>query len=225
MSNTYLTAGAWSPTRSAVVFVATSDGQIMAWDFTDSSIRSSIELKATHSRITSMEFLASTTGISSRYQLLAVGDQDGTLHIFEVPRNLTKAMHKEESIMLKFVERELQVQILIYYTCTALITYHYSQFISISQRIAFSNELGVNTLDVSGGDSLLSIGRLGTAADNDHGANVGASEETLQAGLEVQTKEDDEFLKLESIFISELGLAPEQLPGFMAVPATVSDRT
>ena len=54
-----------------------------------------------------MELLSSAA--SSRQQLLAVGDEVGTLHIFEVPRNLSKPVHKEESLMLKFLERELQV--------------------------------------------------------------------------------------------------------------------
>jgi WD40 repeat protein len=108
ISATYLTAGAWSNTRPAVLFIAGADGQILVWDFTDSSFRPSIELKATHSKIASMEFLPSTT--ASRHQLLAVGDDQGTLHIFEVPRNLTRPVHKEESIMSKFLERELQVQ-------------------------------------------------------------------------------------------------------------------
>ena len=107
LSNTYLTAGAWSVTRPAVLYVACSDGQILVWDFTDSSFNPSISLKATHSKITSMELLNSSA--SSRQQLLAVGDEVGTLHIFEVPRNLSKPVHKEESLMLKFLERELQV--------------------------------------------------------------------------------------------------------------------
>jgi hypothetical protein len=107
LSNVYLTAGAWSTTRPAVLLVACADGQIMVWDFTDTGFKPSIELKATHSKITSMELL-STQG-QTRFQMLAVGDEAGTLHIFEMPRNLIKPVHKEEVIMLKFLERELQV--------------------------------------------------------------------------------------------------------------------
>jgi dynein intermediate chain 3, axonemal len=108
-----MTAGAWSPTRPSVLVVACADGALMAWDFTDSSYRPSIELKATHTRITSMEFLNSSTGATatmfSRQQLLAVGDEGGTLHIFEVPRNITRPVHNEEDIMRKFLDRELKV--------------------------------------------------------------------------------------------------------------------
>jgi WD40 repeat protein len=106
LSAAYLTAGAWSSTRPAVLFIASADGNILVWDFTDSSFHPSIELKATHAKITSMEIY---TSHHHRHQLLAVGDEAGTLHIFEMPRNLTKAVHKEEATMLKFLERELQV--------------------------------------------------------------------------------------------------------------------
>ena len=90
-----------------MLYIACADGQILVWDFTDSSFRPSIELKATHSKIASMEFLPAVS--THRHHLLAVGDDLGTLHIFEVPRNLTRPVHKEEVIMGKFLERELQV--------------------------------------------------------------------------------------------------------------------
>lgn len=128
LSNSYLTAGAWSTTRPAVLFIACADGQILVWDFTDSGFRPSIELKATHAKITSMEILASgnplagaaggaggnnnslnNAAANTRMQLLAVGDDVGTLHIFEMPRNLIKPVHREDAIMLKFLERESQV--------------------------------------------------------------------------------------------------------------------
>lgn len=106
LSGSYLTAGAWSSSRPAVIFIASGDGNILVWDFTDSSFHPSLELKAAHAKITSMEIYTSS---HARHQLLAVGDEAGTLHIFEMPRNLTKPVHKEESIMQKFLERELQV--------------------------------------------------------------------------------------------------------------------
>lgn len=111
LSSSYLTTGAWSPTRPAVIIVASSDGQLLAWDFTDSSFKPSMELKATHSKITSMEFLqpASLGTQGTRQQLLAVGDETGTLHIFETPRNVARPVHKEETVMSIFLDREIQV--------------------------------------------------------------------------------------------------------------------
>jgi hypothetical protein len=129
MSNTnhcQITLGAWSPTRPALLFVATSLGHLLAWDFTDSSYHPSIELNVTHTSITSMEFLlpnnnaapaaAATAAASStapaavtRQQLVAFGDINGTLHISEMPRNLVRPVQGEETIMLSFLEREQKV--------------------------------------------------------------------------------------------------------------------
>jgi hypothetical protein len=61
----------------------------MAWDFSDSSFRPSVILKATHTKLTSMEFLTGSN-LSMKHQLLAAGDETGTLHIFEMPRNLIR---------------------------------------------------------------------------------------------------------------------------------------
>ena len=108
ITKTYLTAGAWSPTRPAVVLVAWCEGSIQVWDFTDSSFRPSLELKATTpNRLTSMEFL--TNASNSRKQMLAAGDDKGTLHIYEMPRNLTKPIPNEDTVMRNFIDREEQV--------------------------------------------------------------------------------------------------------------------
>jgi dynein intermediate chain 3, axonemal len=108
-ANTYLTGGVWSPTRPAVVILSGVDGSLLVWDFTDSSSKHSLEFKPTHSQISSMDFLTSSTQSSIRQQLLAIGDITGTLHIFEIPRNLSRPVHKEEKLMANFFERELKV--------------------------------------------------------------------------------------------------------------------
>ena len=84
-------------------------GHIMAWDFSDSSFRPSIVLKATHSKLTSMEFLTGNT-LSMKHQLLAAGDETGTLHIFEMPRSLVRPAHKEAALMSAFLDREREVR-------------------------------------------------------------------------------------------------------------------
>ena len=80
----------------------------MAWDFSDTSFRPSIVLKAAHFKITSMEFLIGAS-TSSKQQLLAAGDESGTLHIFEMPKSLIKPAHKEAIIMSAFLDREREV--------------------------------------------------------------------------------------------------------------------
>ncbi len=111
VSYTYLTGGLWSPTRPAVVVLSTLDGSLLVWDFTDSSARPSSDLKAMHTRVSSMEFLKSASSSQAqRQQLLAVGDETGTLHIFEMPRNVAKPVHREETAMRKFLDREIKVR-------------------------------------------------------------------------------------------------------------------
>jgi hypothetical protein len=102
------------------------------WDFTDSSFHPSIELKAAHAKITSLELLAS---VNSRLQLIAVGDEVGTLHIFEMPRNLVKPVHREEAIMLKFLERELVVRMLRFIVILALSNYFTHRASTYSKRM------------------------------------------------------------------------------------------
>ena len=86
----------------------------MAWDFSDSSFRPSVVLKATHSRLTSMEFLTGSN-TSMKHQLLAAGDETGTLHIFEMPRSLVRPAHKEAIMMSAFLDREREVRIVFIY--------------------------------------------------------------------------------------------------------------
>ena len=51
--------------------------------------------------MTSLEFTTSATR-----QLLAVGDDAGTVHVMEVPRNLRRAAANEKAFAVNFFERE-----------------------------------------------------------------------------------------------------------------------
>ena len=187
LSSSHLTGGAWSPTRPAVLIVACSDGSMLAWDFTDSSYKPSIELKATHSRITSMEFLSgSATNI--RQQLLAVGDESGTLHIFEIPRNLTRPVHKEEATMKKFLDRELMRMRYLKDVTTAT---------------------GGEQKDVGGGQG---FNDPNVFADGKH--DDSSSTEAKALNQEDMAKEESSFALLEAQFIAELGLLSVELPSY-----------
>lgn len=67
--------------------------------------------------------------------------------------------------------------------------------------------------------------RAGTA-ENRSRANTADTKElgsTLDGVVkEVLSKEEEEFLKLESVFITELGLSQEQLPAFARPPPEVT---
>jgi hypothetical protein len=58
-----------------------------------------------------MEFLKTSgpNAQAQRQQLLAVGDDTGTLHVFEMPRNFVRPVHKEDVVMKKFLDREIKV--------------------------------------------------------------------------------------------------------------------
>jgi len=189
MSSSYMTAGAWSPTRPAVLVVACADGSLMAWDFTDSSYRPSIEMKATHTRITSMEFLSSN--VASRQQLLAVGDESGTLHIFDLPRNITRTVHREEAIMSNFLDRELK-------------RLNYLKESTVEQSGEVKDEWG-------GHKDTESLQRTG-GADAKHDGD--SKDEAKKPSAEALAKEEEEFAKLEAQFIAELGLTSEELPDY-----------
>ena len=190
LSSSYLTAGAWSPSRPAVVLLA-SGGDIVVWDLTDSSFRPSAELKATHSKITSLEFLQST---STRQQLLAVGDEAGTLHVYEVPRNLIRPAQKEQQLMAAFLEREAEKHAYVRETFKA----------------------GVADSRAAEDDS-----RLNTAEPKE----PLSSEQLAKAAHDAAKKEEDDFLKLELAFISEVGLPRELLPAYIRdkVPVEAAD--
>jgi len=57
----------------------------------------------TAAAVTSMQFINAATK-----QLLAVGDDQGTVHVMEVPRILRRAANNEKTFTLTFFEREVK---------------------------------------------------------------------------------------------------------------------
>merc|ERR1719247_1150077 len=55
----------------------------------------------TANQVTSVEFTS-----SANRQLLAVGDDQGTVHVMEVPRNLRRAANNEKQFAANFFARE-----------------------------------------------------------------------------------------------------------------------
>ena len=96
------TCGAWSPSRPAVLFLARQDGNIDVWDLNDRSHEPSMVVIATPGAITSMEFHV----VSASRQLLAIGDDQGTVHVMDVPRNMRRAVPNEKQFAINFFLRE-----------------------------------------------------------------------------------------------------------------------
>jgi WD40 repeat protein len=103
-TNNAFTIGFWSPTKPSIIFTGLEDGSVSVWDLTDSSSHPSLELQASHSPISSAQFLepkrSRTQGVKK--QLLATGDSVGTLHIYDIPTHLSRPLHNEFLLVKSF---------------------------------------------------------------------------------------------------------------------------
>jgi hypothetical protein len=106
----HITGGEWSPTRPAVVFISKCNGSIDVWDFTDSCYSPCNTLLIIPNRIVSMSFLEPS---NRNGHYLAVGDNIGSLHVFNIPTNLVNSYPKEKSIMFNFLDRASKNKALI----------------------------------------------------------------------------------------------------------------
>lgn len=216
-----LTCGAWSPTRPSVVILADATGHLQTWDFSDSSNKPSLELKATHEHISSMEFMP---GANSRQQLLAIGDEVGTLHVYELPRSLIRAVPREMENMQSFLDREwAHIQYLAEVPpVPGFDKRDVRNFGSANAAVGDDEE------DAEGEGEAAEEEKVDAAAGGDGGGGVafdGDDEEenpeesaaakaaaAKHAAREQAKKEEEEFLKMEAAFIAELGLSLEEVP-------------
>lgn len=99
-----LTRGHWSPSRPGVFFITKTDGNVDVWDLLDRSHEPSLTQNVTAAPITTI----APHQVSSKQQLLAVGDSMGTLHVMEVPWNLRHPSANEATAMENFFEREVK---------------------------------------------------------------------------------------------------------------------
>ena len=187
-----------------MLVVACADGNLHFWDFSDSCSRPASELHATHAKVTTIEFLSSGAAASTaRMQLLAVGDETGTLHVFEVPRSLTRPVPREEQLMAAFFEREQQRN-------------DYMQHIPEIEDPAAAAAAAAAMAGFSAPKSSVAAAPSAppTAAkpSGDVAVAEGEVDEGTKAAREALKKEEDEFLKMEAAFIAELGLSYEALP-------------
>ncbi|KAL7754264.1 hypothetical protein RI367_000245 [Sorochytrium milnesiophthora] len=108
VSSTYLTGGLWSPTRPGVFFIAKADGVIEIWDIMDRSHLPSHTQSLSSIAITSLAVHTYFHKGRVHQQFMAVGDDDGTLHVLEVPKTLYRAAKNELSIVRAFFDREVR---------------------------------------------------------------------------------------------------------------------
>jgi WD40 repeat protein len=100
----YLTCCKWSPTRPGVFFVGRSDGMLEVWDLLDKSHEPTTVQSVATSAIASIS-IRQYTGKGAQ-QYIAVGDDSGTLHILECPKNLQKITKNEKGAIGVLFDRE-----------------------------------------------------------------------------------------------------------------------
>ncbi|CAF0793564.1 unnamed protein product [Rotaria sordida] len=94
----------WSPTRPGVFYISKQNGSIDIWDIIDRTHDASISQSISSSSVTFLSIKV----ISSKQQLLAAGDSNGTLHILEVPWALRQPVNQELNLVTNYLERETE---------------------------------------------------------------------------------------------------------------------
>jgi len=92
----------WSPSRAGVFFIAKSDGSIDVWDMLD---RTHAPILTQSISINPLTYI-SCKATSSKQQLIAIGDNTGTLHIMEVPWSLRRNISGELQAVKSYLNRE-----------------------------------------------------------------------------------------------------------------------
>ncbi|KAI8810116.1 WD40-repeat-containing domain protein [Cladochytrium replicatum] len=107
-SNAYAVCGQWSPTRPGVFYISKSDGTVEIWDLLDRSHAPSSVTNVASTAISAMS-IHHYHGKGLQYQqFIAAGDDAGTLHILEVPRNLGKPSKNEKAMIRQLFDREVR---------------------------------------------------------------------------------------------------------------------
>ncbi|KAJ3194937.1 WD repeat-containing protein 63 [Entophlyctis luteolus] len=105
-NNSYVISGRWSPTRPGVVFLSKSDGTIEVWDILDCTFQPNTVQNVASVGLSNM-CVRQYPGKGGA-QFVAAADDEGTLHILEVPRHLTKPLKNEKLLMQALFDREVK---------------------------------------------------------------------------------------------------------------------
>jgi len=85
LSTCNLTSGEWSPTRPGVFFIGKRDGTIDIWDLIDRSNAASSSQNISSTGVTFLTIHQYKNKNRTNRQFLASGDDEGTLHVIEIP--------------------------------------------------------------------------------------------------------------------------------------------
>lgn len=107
-SSRYLMTGCWSPTRPGLIMIARDDGVLQAWDLLgrNSVTEPTDSVPINNTPLTSLAFSLNKSSVKSP-QVLAVGDEAGTLHILQLPLQLWRPVPNEKALVEGMLEREV----------------------------------------------------------------------------------------------------------------------
>ena len=151
----------------------------------------------TPSRITSMEFLTGKPA-TAKQQLLAIGDIVGSLHVFDVPRNLWKPVTNELNTMQNFFNREIKRM-------------DFAEKRQTAREEEYSKHAAASGMEDDGGGSDLPPPPIEGGGGRGNGG-TGAGGVAFEEDMEDIKAEEESYKKLEAEFIMQLQLAPDDLP-------------
>ncbi|BFY99788.1 hypothetical protein BsWGS_02828 [Bradybaena similaris] len=99
-----LSCGIWSPSRPGVFFISKVDGSIDVWDLLDKTHEPTLTQNVSPTAITQIY----PYQVTQKQQLIAVGDNAGTLHILEIPWSLRQATPNELNGVANYIAREVK---------------------------------------------------------------------------------------------------------------------
>jgi dynein intermediate chain 2 len=101
--DSYLTGGCWSPVRAGVFYTITANGNLHAWDFHHRQNESVLTYNIGRISLSSIAAQGNSQVMSN---LLAVGDENGTVSLLEVCKSLSQPQKDEKANILHMFERE-----------------------------------------------------------------------------------------------------------------------
>ncbi|XP_078501688.1 dynein axonemal intermediate chain 3 [Lissotriton helveticus] len=98
------TCGHWSLSRAGVFFIGKEDGDVDIWDILEKTHEPSQSQNISTTVITCIRPWI----VSSKQHFLALSDDNGTLHVLEIPWTLRNPSHNELSLIEHYFEREVK---------------------------------------------------------------------------------------------------------------------
>jgi len=102
----YLTAGCWSPTRPGVFYLTRQDGWLDVWDYYNRQNEVAFTHKVGNSTLTSIMVANGPNYTMQDCNLVAVGDNEGTITLMQLCDSLYEPEQPEKLAIAAMFQRE-----------------------------------------------------------------------------------------------------------------------